>query len=46
MELSIQQALDQHEFWLNQPEFIKLIDFNKLERNAVAKPLTLLLILL
>jgi len=37
-------CLDQQDFWLIQPKFIKLIDLNKLERNAGAKPLTLLLI--
>jgi len=38
------RALDQHDFWLNQPKTIKLIGFNMLERNAGAKPRTLLLI--
>jgi len=43
-KINISTALDQHDFWLNQPKIIKLIGFNMLERNAGAKPRTLLLI--
>ncbi len=37
-------ALDHDDFGLNQPKIMKRDRFNKLERDASAKPLTLLLI--